>query len=90
MQTVHKSILMNFITLMEMESLQIWSDSAEVDATCSWGINKPVAGNHLSAICASEYLLNFSPKCIYLPEILHLANTVCVMRHLAQHTHTYT
>ena len=47
---------------MEMETLQIWSDSEAVVATCSLGINEPVADYHLLAISASEYLLNFSPS----------------------------
>lgn len=59
---LRKTILIRFISLMEMETLQIWSDSEAVVATCSLGINKPVADYHLLAISASEYLLNFSPS----------------------------
>lgn len=55
-----KTILIHFISLMEMETLQNWSDSEAVVATCSLGINKSVADYHLLAISASEYLLNFS------------------------------
>lgn len=55
-----KAILTRFISLMEMETLLNCSDSEAVVATCSRGINKPVADHHLLAISASEYLLNFS------------------------------
>lgn len=56
----HALILIRFISLMEMETLQMWIDSEGVVATCSLGIKKPVADYHLVAISASESLLNFS------------------------------
>lgn len=56
-----KTFLIRLISLMEMETLQNWSDSEAVVATCSLRINKPVADYHLLAISASEYLLNFFP-----------------------------
>lgn len=54
-----------------------------VVSTCSLAVNNPSADDHLLAISASEYLLNFSPGVKYLPETLHLPHTVSVMRHFA-------
>lgn len=46
---------------MKMETLQNWSDSGAVWATCSLGINVLVADYHLLAISPSEYLLISPP-----------------------------
>lgn len=54
-----KIFLIHFISLMEMETFQNCSDSEAVVATCSLGIIKLVADDHLLLISASEYLLHF-------------------------------
>lgn len=54
-----KTILTRFISLMEMETLQNWSDSEAAVATCSLRRNKPVPDYHLLVISAFEYLFHF-------------------------------